>query len=113
MKGSNQLTGIGQFVFAFGLLAWLPSLANQELLILSWLGSWQVPIGLSAVVVGAVVWGIGKLQVLRDRPATGTSAADSGVGTADVPAIAPNTIATPAQPNVLAASAAPDRPVSD
>ena len=47
MKRENQLVGTGTFLFCFGVLAFLPSLTGRELVILSWLGSWQVPIGIS------------------------------------------------------------------
>ena len=55
MKRENQLVSWGTVAFAFGALAFLPSLFDRELLILSWLGSMQVPVGLSAMIVGGVL----------------------------------------------------------
>ena len=68
MKRENQLTSWGSLAFAFGALAFLPSLAGGELMILSWLGSMQVPVGISAMVVGGAVFGLGKLQAIRNGP---------------------------------------------
>jgi hypothetical protein len=93
MKRENQLVNRGTIAFAFGALAFLPSLMDRELLILSWLGSMQQPVGLSAMIVGAVLFGLGKLQQFRDA---------SPAGSQGDPA-APLDPATPiVQPNVLA-----------
>ena len=72
MKRENQLVGTGTFLFCFGVLAFLPSLTGRELVILSWLGSWQVPIGISSMVVGAVLWVAGKLRDVRNTTPVGS-----------------------------------------
>jgi hypothetical protein len=59
-------------LFCFGVLAFLPSLTGRELVILSWLGSWQVPIGISSMVVGAVLWVAGKVRDVRNRTPVGS-----------------------------------------
>jgi hypothetical protein len=106
MKGENQLVNGGIAVFCFGVLAFLPSLLGRELLILSWLGSWQVPVGISAMVVGAMLWTAGKLQEVRNGPVASGPADPStqpgvaGPNAAATPTVAPNTIAAP-RPNVL------------
>jgi hypothetical protein len=101
MKRENQLVNWGTMVFAFGALAFLPSLLDRELLILSWLGSMQQPVGLSAMVVGAVLFGLGKLQQFRDA---------SPAGSQNDPAT-PLDPATPiVQPNVLANQAPVSKP---
>ena len=96
MNRENQLTGAGQFLLALGLLAFLPSLFDRELLILAWLGSWQQPVGLSAIVVGGVLFGLGKLQAFRDLP----------------PALGPTDglPPAPADPSESATAPAPPRP---
>ena len=102
MKRENQLTGIGQFLVAVGLLAFLPSLFDRELLIVAWLGSWQQPVGLSTIVVGGVLYGIGKLQVFRNLGPTAAPAVDDVMrGVEGAPQLA--------QPNVLSNQVAPER----
>jgi hypothetical protein len=75
MKRENQLIGAGTFLFCFGLLAFLPTLTGRELLILSWMGIWEVPIGISAMVVGGVLYGVGKLQEVRNASPGGADPA--------------------------------------
>jgi hypothetical protein len=103
MKRENQLVHWGTLVFAFGALAIVPSFFDRELVILAWLGSWQQPIGLSAMVVGGILFGLGKLQSFRDAPPAG-SASDSA---------APHDVTMPTvQPNVLANQAPVSKPRS-
>jgi hypothetical protein len=90
VKRDNQLVSAGTFLFCFGLLAFLPGLTGRELLILSWMGIWEVPIGISAMVVGAVLFGIGKLQDVRNARPAGRDEAHDGSGS---------------QPNVLGGQA--------
>jgi len=105
MKRENQLTNLGTFVFAFGALAFLPSLFDRELLILAWLGQWQQPVGIMAIAVGGLVWGAGKLALIRDAP-------PPDVGVPAVPdagpsaTSAPTSVAAP-QPNVLTGQVEP------
>ena len=66
MKRDNQLVSAGTFLFGFGLLAILPGLTGRELLLLSWMGAWQAPIGVSAMIVGAVLFAMGKLRDFRN-----------------------------------------------
>ena len=111
MKRENQLVGTGTFLFCFGVLAFLPSLTGRELLILSWLGIWQVPIGISAMVVGAVLWVAGKVHDARDATPVPSDRApiDSGdVTGAAAPSVKPipSGQAMPVvQPNVLSGQA--------
>ena len=62
MQRENQLVRAGTYLPGFCALAFLPSLTGHELLILSWLGAWAVPIGISSMVVGAALWVAGKVQ---------------------------------------------------
>ena len=111
MKRENQLVGAGTFLFCFGVLAFLPSLTGRELVILSWLGSWEVPIGISSMVVGAVLWVVGKLQDARNAtpvPPDRTPIDSRDVTGAATPSIAPtrSTQSMPVvQPNVLSGQA--------
>jgi hypothetical protein len=66
MKKENQLTGGGGFLLILGALAFFLPMFNYQLLILSWLGGMQQPVGLSAMVIGGILFGIGKLQEFRD-----------------------------------------------
>ena len=104
MKQENQLVNGGIGVFCFGLLAFVPSLMGRELLILSWLGSMQVPVGISAMVVGGLLWIAGKLQEVRNAGLPGTPTGSptdiEGVPDPRAATVVPNTIAA-AQPNVL------------
>jgi hypothetical protein len=69
MKKENQLTGGGGFLLLLGALAFFLPMFDYQLLILSWLGGMQQPVGLSAMVIGGILFGIGKLQDLRDASA--------------------------------------------
>ncbi|TMF40757.1 MAG: hypothetical protein E6I26_02300 [Chloroflexi bacterium] len=68
MKRENQLVAGGGVLFLLGVLAFVPPILDRQLLILAWLGSWSQPVGLSAMVVGGILWGLGQLQQLRDGP---------------------------------------------
>jgi len=111
MKRENQLVGAGTFLFCFGVLAFLPSLTGRELLILSWLGIWQVPIGISSMGVGAVLWVAGKLRDVRnatsvgsDRPAVPSRDVMQATRQTGEPPAAPQAMPT-VQPNVLSGQA--------
>jgi hypothetical protein len=123
MKRENQLTSWGSLAFAFGALAFLPNLAGEELMILSWLGSMQVPVGISAMVVGGAVFGLGKLQQIRYGPPAGggpnepsgripppaqTAASDvrAPIQPNAKPTVQPNVLSNQAKPN----AGPPDRP---
>jgi hypothetical protein len=103
MKRENQLAGWGKIAFGFGLLAFLPSLAGQELMILSWLGSMQVPVGLSAMLVGGVLFVLGKLQEIRNPSTIG----GPGPGVAEPGAPSP-AASPPVRPNVLSGQVEPN-----
>ncbi|HET7472022.1 MAG TPA: hypothetical protein VFJ71_02755 [Candidatus Limnocylindrales bacterium] len=75
MKRENQLVSGGGVLFLLGVLAFVPPLLDREMLILAWLGSMSQPIGLSAVIVGGVLWSLGRLQQFRDAPPPGIDAA--------------------------------------
>lgn len=116
MKRDNQLTNLGTFVFAFGALAFLPSLFDRELLILSWLGSMQQPVGIMAMVVGGVLWGAGRLALFRDAPPSNVAPptwfepSDAPTGTAAAGPSAPAPAPTPTvQPNVLSGQVEPSQ----
>ena len=68
MKRENPLVAGGGVLFLLGVLAFVPPILDRQLLILAWLGSWSQPVGLSAMVVGGVIWGLGQLQRLREAP---------------------------------------------
>jgi hypothetical protein len=103
----NQLVGGGGFLFLVGLLAFFPPMFDRQLLILAWLGSWSQPVGLSAMVVGGLLWSIGKLQDLRDRPATGSADVTFGGSSGDAGPAANVGVGQAAvvQPNVLSGQA--------
>jgi hypothetical protein len=94
MKRENPLVDVGTLAFAFGALAFVPSLLDRELLILSWLGGMQVPVGLSAMVVGAVLFGLGKLREVRNAAPAISPTEDSLSSTDNV--AQPNVLSTPA-----------------
>ena len=52
----------------------MPPLFDRQMLILAWLGSMSQPIGLSAMIVGGVLWSLGRLQQFRDAPPPGIEA---------------------------------------
>lgn len=66
MKSDNQLTGGGGFLLVLGALAFFLPMFDYQLLILSWLGGMQQPVGLSAMVIGGILFAIGKLQDIRN-----------------------------------------------
>ena len=66
MNKENQLTGGGGFLLILGALAFFLPMFDYQLLILSWLGGMQQPVGLSAMVIGGILFAIGKLQDLRN-----------------------------------------------
>ena len=56
----------GQLLLGVGALTFLPSLVDQEWILSSWLGGMQVPIGLSAMAIGAALFGGAKLVEFRN-----------------------------------------------
>lgn len=66
MKKENQLSGGGGFLLILGALAFFLPMFDYQLLILSWLGGMQQPVGLSAMVIGGILFAIGKLQDIRN-----------------------------------------------
>jgi len=66
MNKENQLTGGGGFLLILGALAFFLPMFDYQLLILSWLGGMQQPVGLSAMVIGGILFAIGKLQDFRN-----------------------------------------------
>ena len=66
MKRDNPLVDRGLIALALGAIAFFPPMFDREYLITSWLGNLEQPVGLSAMVVGGVLFGIGKLRQLRD-----------------------------------------------
>jgi hypothetical protein len=88
MKKENQLTGGGGTLLILGALAFFLPVFDYQLLILSWLGGMQQPVGLSAMVIGGILFGIGKLQELRDAsPVPGPT--DPVANTLQAPLTAP------------------------
>ena len=66
MKKENQLSSTGGFLLVVGALAFFLPMFDYQLLILSLLGGMQQPVGLSAMVIGGVLFGMGKLQEFRN-----------------------------------------------
>jgi len=66
MKKENQLSSTGGFPLVLGALAFFLPMFDYQLLILSWLGGMQQPVGLSAMVIGGVLFAMGKLQEIRN-----------------------------------------------
>jgi len=66
MKRENPLTNGGGLLLALGALAFFPRLFDREMLITAWLGDLQQPAGLSAMIVGGVLFATGKLQEFRN-----------------------------------------------
>jgi hypothetical protein len=88
MKKENQLAGGGGTLLILGALAFFLPMFDYQLLILSWLGGMQQPVGLSAMVIGGVLFAIGKLQDLRNAsPVSGPT--DPVANTLQAPATAP------------------------
>jgi hypothetical protein len=84
MKRDDSLTSGGTLLLILGAAAFFLPLADRQLIILSWLGSMEQPVGLSAMIVGGVLLAIGKLRQFRNSsPVPGPTE-----GTA-------NTLATP------------------
>jgi hypothetical protein len=66
MKKDNQLSSTGGFLLVLGALAFFLPMFDYQLLILSWLGGMQQPVGLSAMVIGGALFAVGKLQEFRN-----------------------------------------------
>lgn len=66
MKRDNQLTSGGALLLIFGAAAFFLPFFDRQLIILSWLGSMEQPVGLSAMIVGGVLVAIGKLREFRN-----------------------------------------------
>ena len=66
MKKENQLSSTGGFLLILGALAFFLPMFDYQLLILSWLGGMQQPVGLSAMVIGGALFATGKLQEYRN-----------------------------------------------
>jgi hypothetical protein len=66
MKKDNQLSSTGGFLLVLGALAFFLPMFDYQLLILSWLGGMQQPVGLSAMVIGGALFAMGKLQEFRN-----------------------------------------------
>ena len=66
MKKENQISSTGGFLLVLGALAFFLPMFDYQLLILSWLGGMQQPVGLSAMVIGGVLFALGKLQEIRN-----------------------------------------------
>jgi hypothetical protein len=66
VKRKNPLVDRGLIALALGAIAFFPPLFGKEYLITSWLGNMEQPVGLSAMVVGGVLFAIGKLRQFRD-----------------------------------------------
>ena len=85
MKRENQLVSGGGLLFLLGLLAFVPPFFNRQMLILAWLGSMSQPIGLSAMIVGGVLWSLGRLEQFRNAPPPGLDATPDAVPQPDPP----------------------------
>ncbi len=66
MKKDDPLSSGGLLLLILGAMAFIPPLFDYEFLITSWLGSMQQPAGLSAMVVGGLLFGAGKLREFRN-----------------------------------------------
>ena len=92
MNRESQLASGGGLLFLLGALAFFPPMFDRQLLILAWLGSMSQPIGLSAMIVGGLLWGMGRLKQFRDAPPPGIHAGDDeppSLGPAPAAAVAP------------------------
>ena len=94
MKRDNQLMSVGGFALAVGALAFFPPIFNYELMVLSWLGGMAQPVGLSAMIIGGILYGLGRLQEMRNAPVVGPPVEPDA-------AAAPGTTMPTVQPNVL------------
>jgi len=95
MKRENQLVSGGGVVFLLGVAAFVPPLLDRQLLILAWLGSWSQPVGLSAMIVGAVLWGMGRLKQIRDAPPPGMEPPPEAEPSLATPSVATPSLAAP------------------
>jgi hypothetical protein len=66
MKRDDPLVDGGTLALVFGAVAFFPPMLEREFLITAWLGDMQQPVGLSAMVVGAVLVAMGKLREFRN-----------------------------------------------
>jgi hypothetical protein len=115
MKRDNPLADGGALLFLVGALAFFPPLLDRELLILAWLGGMAQPVGLSAMVVGGILFGLGKLQQFRNsspvasptdfEPAAAAGPAVPAETVAAAEAVAP---AVPVAPQATATGSSPD-----
>ena len=88
MKKENQLSSTGGFLLVLGALAFFLPMFDYQLLILSWLGGMQQPVGLSAMVIGGALFAMGKLQEFRNA-SPAPSPTDPVANTLQAPATAP------------------------
>lgn len=74
----------GKLLLVLGGMAYLPSLVGYEWILSSWLGAMQEPVGISAMVVGGLLFGASKLAEFRNAspvaPPTGMGADASEAG---------------------------------
>ena len=94
MKNDDPISSGGQILLVLGAMAFLPPLFDYEFLITAWLGSMQQPVGLSAMVVGGVLFAAGKLRQFRNAG----------------PVISPTDFETLGTPNAAAAPEPPAGP---
>jgi hypothetical protein len=66
MTRENQLVNGGGLLILLGAAAFFLPMLDRQLVILMWLGSMQQPVGLSAMVIGGILFAMGKLQDFRD-----------------------------------------------
>jgi hypothetical protein len=66
MKRDDPIVDGGTLALVFGAVAFFPPMLDREFLITAWLGVMQQPVGLSAMVVGAVLVALGKLREFRN-----------------------------------------------
>jgi hypothetical protein len=66
MKRDNPLTSGGTLLLALGAAAFFLPMFGRELIILAWLGGMEQPVGLSAMIVGGVLFAVGKLRDFRN-----------------------------------------------
>ena len=98
MKRENQLVSGGGLLFLLGAAAFVPPLLDRQLLILAWLGSWSQPIGLSAMIVGGILWSMGRLKQLRDAQPPGLEPLRESEPSVATPPLAPPTATEPTEP---------------
>jgi hypothetical protein len=66
MKPNNPLISGGALLVLVGAAAFFLPMLDRQLIILAWLGSMEQPVGLSAMIVGGVLFAIGKLREFRN-----------------------------------------------